>query len=255
MKNDLLLYLIFFLLTLAFSIQPDVKAQRINHTGNLLEMQSHDYHYRIELCTSTMFRVRASKDKGFREDEPWMVLNYSWPEVKYKIAESEHEFTIITDDLKIEGTFEPFRLKVYTGDNKIIHADADDVEYSSGYKGDSAFCIKKMFSDEHFFGFGERMDFIDQRGKAVSLNVGRGIGADHIEGAYNILKANYAPVPFMMSTRGYGIFFHNSFQSDWDLGYSDDAYYSFMARGGELDYYFIYGPAFTSLIGQYTQLT
>ncbi|MBN1413972.1 MAG: DUF4968 domain-containing protein [Bacteroidales bacterium] len=255
MKIILLLYLIFSPLAMVFSAMPDVNARKISTAGNILEIQSGIFRYRIELCNSTMFRVRAASDKGFREDEHWMIIRYSWPEVQYKLTESKNGFIITTDDLFIDGTIEPFKLKVFTKDNKIIHADVDNVEYASGYKDDSAFCIKKLFPDEHFFGFGERMDFIDQRGKEVSLNVGRGIGADHMEGAYNILKANYAPVPFMMSTRGYGIFFHNSFQSDWDMGYTGSETYSFRAKGGELDYYFIYGPAFTSLMEQYTDLT
>jgi alpha-glucosidase len=251
----LLLYLLFFPLNLIFSNPLIVNSQKINRTGNRLEIHSGDLHYRIELCSSTMFRVRAATNKGFGEDEPWMVINYNWPDVQCRITEKRNAFTIVTDDLIVEGTFEPFHIKVYNKANKIIHADADIIDYSSGYNGDSVFCVKKLFADEHFFGFGERMDFIDQRGKKVSLNVGRGIGTDHIEGAYNILNANYAPVPFMMSTRGYGIFFHNAFQSEWDMGYSGAEYYSFQANGGELDYYFMYGPAFTSIMEQYTHLT
>jgi hypothetical protein len=142
-----------------------------------------------------MFRVRAAADKEFAEDENWMVAKYNWPAVSYTISGKRDRFTLTTDELIIEGTFEPFRIEVFNKEHKIIHADADDGEISSGYKGDSAFCIKRLFADEHFFGFGERMDFIDQRGKSVTLNVGRGVAQDHIEGAYNILDANYAPVP------------------------------------------------------------
>src|SRR5699024_10153808 len=106
-----------------------------------------------------------------------------------------------------------------------------------------------------FFGFGERMDFIDQRGKDVHLNVGRGIQRPHIIGAYNILEANYSPVPFFMSTKGYGIFLHNSFATRWDMGHSDAQTIAFEAENGELDYYFIYGPDFPSILDRYTALT
>jgi alpha-glucosidase len=74
-------------------------------------------------------------------------------------------------------------------------------------------------------------------------------------GAYNVLEANYSPIPFFMSTKGYGIFFHNSYPTTWDMGASNANAYQFSADGGELDYYFIYGPGFPGLLMQYTTLT
>ena len=59
----------------------------------------------------------------------------------------------------------------------------------------------------------------------------------------------------MMSTRGYGIFFHTPFTSTWDLGHESTNTYSFEAEGGELDYYFIYGPDFPAILDGYTDLT
>jgi alpha-glucosidase (family GH31 glycosyl hydrolase) len=112
-----------------------------------------------------------------------------------------------------------------------------------------------LTADEHFFGFGERMDFLDRRGKKLKLNVGRGKGLPHIVGAYNILEANYSPIPFFMSTNGYGIFFHNAYPTEWNMGNERKNAYSFSAAGGELDYYFIYGPRFPNILDQYTSLT
>src|SRR5699024_3155400 len=72
---------------------------------------------------------------------------------------------------------------------------------------------------------------------------------------YNILEANYSPVPFFMSTRGYGIFFHTPYATQWDMGHTQSGQYSFGSAGGELDYYFIYGPDFPGMLDQYTALT
>jgi len=251
--NKLLFFTTFFLLQLSIAYSNNSN-NNVKCNGNIIEIFSGNQQYRIELCNSSMFRVRVAKDNKFENDEPWMVVKYQWPQVSYALTQKKKVFKIETDDLIIEGILNPFKLKVYNKQYWLIHADAG-VNNAMVYKGDTAYCFKQLFADEHFFGFGERMDFIDQRGKIVELNVGRGIGADHIEGAYNILKANYSPVPFMMSTRGYGIFFHNAYKSNWDMGHSDTESYSFSATGGEIDYYFIYGPAFTAIIEQYTMLT
>mgnify|MGYP002240949247 FL=1 len=88
------------------------------------------------------------------------------------------------------------------------------------------------------------MDFMDQRGRKIYLNVELGRGIKPAVGGKDILRANYCPVPFMMSTKGYGLFFHTPFATEWNMGWDSSDYYSFKAFGGDLDYYFIYGPDF-----------
>src|SRR5207253_10460649 len=97
-----------------------------------------------------------------------------------------------------------FQIQVQTNDGKII---SSETIAGGGIQtvGDTVRCVKTLSPDEHFFGFGERMDFLDRRGKELKLNVGRGKGLPHLIGAYNILEANYSPIPFFMSTNGYGI--------------------------------------------------
>ncbi|KKN44186.1 hypothetical protein LCGC14_0695640 [marine sediment metagenome] len=58
-----------------------------------------------------------------------------------------------------------------------------------------------------------------------------------------------------MSTKGYGIFFHNAHPTNWDMGHSTTSAYSFYAEGGELDYYVMYGPDFSKILDSYTDLT
>jgi len=50
--------------------------------------------------------------------------------------------------------------------------------------------------NEHFLGFGERFDSIDQRGKQITLWVEDGAHAGY----------TYIPVPFFISSNGYGLF-------------------------------------------------
>ena len=39
------------------------------------------------------------------------------------------------------------------------------------------------------------------------------------------------------------------------MGWDSSDYYSFKAFGGDLDYYFIYGPDFYTMVDRYTELT
>lgn len=205
----------------------------------------------VEFCTPSMFRVRSSATGKFEANEPWMVIKYDWQPVTVTVAEKKDHFQLTSSALKVKISRVTLRIEVYDSNNQLLSADAG----GNYQKGDTVGCEKLLGADEHFFGFGERMDFMDQRSKKLQLNVGRGKGMPHIIGAYDVLQANYSPIPFFMSTRGYGIFFHNAFATEWDMGAAYDDRYSFRAAGGELDYYFIAGPRFPEILERYTQLT
>ncbi|MDB5263005.1 MAG: glycoside hydrolase family 31, partial [Adhaeribacter sp.] len=220
--------------------------------GNELFFSTTQADVRIDFCTPEMFRVRTSWTREFAENEPYMVVKYRWATVPIQVAEQRDHFQVNTPKLNIKITKEPFRIEVYSADGQLVTADAPE----SASRNGQAVAGKKMLQpDEHFFGFGERMDFLNQRNKKLKLNVGRGTGLPHHVGAYNVLEANYAPVPFFMSTKGYGIFFHTAYPSEWDMGQTDPETYAFSAAGGEMDYYFIYGPRFPQLLNSYTSLT
>ncbi len=223
--------------------------------GNTFSFSNKMADVQIEFCTASMVRIRSSWTRKFEANEPWMVVKYQWAEVPVRVTEDAGQFQLESERLKLMVRKDPFAITILDADGRLLCAESPPGTGGAWKNGDAVLCRKQMGPDEHFFGFGERMDFTDQRSKLVQLNVGRGTGMPHIIGAYNVLKANYCPVPFFMSTRGYGIFLHNSFANEWDMGLTDPQAYSFGAKNGELDYYFLYGPDFPDILNQYTDLT
>ena len=67
----------------------------------------------------------------------------------------------------------------------------------------------------------------------------------------------YETVPFFIGLRkgsAYGIFFDNTYRSSFDLGAESQDEYSFGADGGEMNYYFFYGPDPKKVIARNTEL-
>lgn len=210
----------------------------------------------LEFCTPGMVRIRSSWTRNFEANEPWMVVQYQWPAVNVQVRTMPGYFLLTTARLQVRLYKAPARIDIYTVAGKLLSSEKLTAGRGGMYTGgDTVSCTKQCLPDEQFFGFGERMDFLNRRSKKVTLNVGRGKGLPHAVGAYNILEANYSPIPFFMSTQGYAIFFHNPFATYWDMGATRDDEYRFAAQGGELDYYFIYGPRFPGMLEQYTALT
>ena len=251
----ILLIIAFPLLSKAQTGIGNVKSN-LNRSNNVILFSADNADVQLEFCTPKMVRVRSSWNRSFRENEQYMVSKYDWAPVKVETKEESDHFLLTTDELRIKINKKPFALEITNREGDILSSDNVSGKSGGSYQDHNRVgSRKKLMPEEHFFGFGERMDFVDQRGKNLRLNVGRGLLRPHIIGAYNVLEANYAPVPFFMSTRGYGIFLHNSFATNWDMGHSATDSYTFEAEGGELDYYFMYGPDFPSILNSYTDLT
>jgi alpha-glucosidase len=68
----------------------------------------------------------------------------------------------------------------------------------------------------------------------------------------------YKDIPFFVALRSgavYGIFFDNTWHTNFDFGKASPGSYSFSSDGGELNYYFFFGPDPKNVIQEYTNLT
>ncbi|WP_341939472.1 glycoside hydrolase family 31 protein [Marinimicrobium sp. C2-29] len=224
--------------------------------GNVIRFSTTSLELQIEFCTPSMVRIRSSRDREFDEDAGLglMVTRHDWPAVAVSTAEETDFYELESEQLLVRVYKSPVQLEFYSSDGTLLSTER--IEDGGMVQDEAGVSVhKKLHDEEQVFGFGQRMDFVNQRGKQLELTVGRGMGRPHIIGAYNILEANYSPVPFFMSTRGYGTFLHTPYTSNWDMGKSDPGAYSFQAEGGELDYYFMAGAEFPSLLDQYTSVT
>ncbi|RCW32547.1 glycoside hydrolase family 31 protein [Marinilabilia salmonicolor] len=229
-------------------------------SGNKVVLKAESLEMRLWWCTPEMVRISIADRSGHYDDlDSIMVVKHEWGAVDFDVSSEGDEWIISSAVIDLHVDKKNLATIIYDKHGKIIFGTSSSSSSASesviGYKDDVPFLRARLFPGEEFFGFGERMDFLSQRGKKLTLDVGRGLGRPHEIGAYNILKANYCPVPFFMSSRGYGYFFHNAWPSHWNMGSSSDKEWSVKADGGAMDCYFMYGPEFTKLIENYTSIT
>lgn len=166
----------------------------ISKEGNSLHFSAEHADLELTFWTSSMVRVRSSWDREFNEEKSLglMVTKHDWPPVDIQSTEQKNLFDFETEDLKVRVYKSPLLIEFYSADGKLLSTEKFDKKVGGITQVEEGVSVrKKLFKDEQFFGFGERMDFINQRGKKLNLTVGRGIGRPHIVGAYNILEANY----------------------------------------------------------------
>ena len=105
---------------------------------------------------------------------------------------------------------------------------------------------------EHYYGLGDKSCDLNLRGRRFDL-----WGSDTYAFGPDT-DPLYKNIPFYLGlVKGcaYGIFFDNTFRSTFDFGHERPTVTSFFAQGGEMNYYYIHGPAPLDVVRTYTRLT
>ena len=99
--------------------------------------------------------------------------------------------------------------------------------------------------DEHYLGFGERFNRIDQRGQEIDLYVTNGASGG----------LTYKPIPFFMSSAGYGVRLLTSYRTKVRLAcYDDPSVVSIRTENNQIAFQLWTGKPFSELLTRYTQL-
>jgi alpha-D-xyloside xylohydrolase len=99
-------------------------------------------------------------------------------------------------------------------------------------------------NDEHFYGFGEKFDALDQAGKLIRTLTfdDPGNKGDH----------SYKVAPWFVSTRGYGFHLDSSAESTFDMRAGAPNRYVITNLFGTLRFNIVYGPKLVDVLMRYT---
>jgi len=202
----------------------------------------------ITFFTPSVIRVRID-NKPFDRDFSYAVVGKVLPS-NVNIDETDEEISITTDSLKAVIQKSPFSIAFYTPDGKLINEDERGL--TTSWVESSVTTYKKMQDGERFIGLGEKTGNLDRKGNGYthwnSDVYGYSVNMDPL----------YSTIPFYIGIHhdlNYGIFLDNTYQSDFNFGASNNRFSSFGARGGEMNYYFIYHKCLSDIITSYTYLT
>lgn len=111
---------------------------------------------------------------------------------------------------------------------------------------------KQSKDGESFYGLGDKASHLNLKGRRVE-NWAMDQYAFHKD-----QEPLYKVVPFYIGlhhNKSYGIFFDNTFKTFFDFCHERRNVTSFWAEGGEMNYYFFYGPKMSDVVTTYTHLT
>ena len=209
----------------------------------------------ITVLRDSALRFRYATDFSFEEDFSYAIsddVSLGYNELDFE--EQVGTYTITTNKIKIIVTKD--NLKVHIEDMEGFVINDDDVgfhwEENFDYGGNIVKMSKVAQSGESFYGMGDKASHTNLKGKRVT---------NWVADSYAYGKDQeplYKAIPFYIGLHNdvaYGIFFDNSFGSYFDFAQEKRNVTSFWADGGEMNYYFFYGPEISRVIEAYTDLT
>ncbi|WP_187263757.1 glycoside hydrolase family 31 protein [Pontibacter beigongshangensis] len=203
----------------------------------------------LQLCSRSVVKVWYEPIGEFkRTNESFAVVNEQLEEMgTLQVNEQPQAYELFTDFLRIRVNKEPFQLHFFDKYQKPLLSDFKDKGLVK--EGDKLVAYKAMKSDEQFFGLGEKAGPLNKRGRSYKM-------WNSDQPCYGAAQDPlYKSIPFFMSSYNYGIFFDNTYKSEFKFGTESSDYYSFEAPGGEMLYYFIFGNNYKQIIQNYIQLT
>jgi alpha-glucosidase len=230
--------------------QPLGRITATSQLPNGIELNAGPSKILITAVTDSVVRVRVAPDGRFAKDFSWAVMPDSLslkPTVQIQNNSDTADLILAAGRVRIFKN--PLRLAFLDKAGAVINED--DFGAPIWFRGSEFRVIKRMPEDEFYFGLGDK----------TSLNL-----RDH---AYQMWNTDafgwqeatdplYKDIPFFIGMRkgsAYGIFLDNTWRSSFDFGKESRDRYSFGADGGELNYYFFFGPDPKQVVSSYGALT
>ncbi|HEY0564399.1 MAG TPA: glycoside hydrolase family 31 protein [Terriglobales bacterium] len=213
-------------------------------------------HVRITAVTPAIVRVRVSQNGAVPDKTiSWAVDPKFKPEdVAVQLSDEDAgRAGLITLTLpggnKVQVRKDPLLISFVDAQGNVVNEDAEPMSFD----GEAFRVTKRMPADasELYYGLGDKT--------TLTLN-DRAFTLWNTD-AYGWQEATdplYKAIPFYMAMRngrGYGVFMDNTWRSSFDFGKARHDEMSFGAEGGELNYYFFFGPDPKQVMTNYTALT
>jgi len=204
----------------------------------------------IYVLDKNVIRFRYTQYNKFSEAPSYAVVNVPHKKAAYNFTDKGKYYLLSTSELNVRINKSPCRISIYDKNMYLINEDSKS--FGVSFDGNEVRIFKKLFNGERFYGLGEKTGNLNKRGMQLTM-----WNTDH-PGYTNRTDPLYQSIPFFIGERdkkAYGIFFDNTYKSYFNMGASNNRFYWFGAEGGEMNYYFIYGPSIKKVIESYTALT
>jgi alpha-D-xyloside xylohydrolase len=214
----------------------------------------------ITLPDPSIMRLRMAPGR-LAEPDKRLLIEGQEPVTGSTLSTDQEGVTLSSPHLRIRVARDPWQVTLSNAaDQRIAGEAVDDRNILGAFEvlplgwekdaNDAPICVFEALSltpDERWFGFGERFVPINQRGRRWTSWTTDALSTS--------TQRAYKPVPFGLSSRGYGLFVNSTARIDFDMGATSALSAAFALDAPTLDFFIINGPALNDVLRRYWRLT
>lgn len=217
--------------------------------------------FSIDFVSPRALRIKMTSGPQIHAPQPEIMLagpvpqDNSW---KYEKISGGHRYISAAGSVTLIEN--PWHIEIRDASGKLLTKTDHTVDNKSSFTPTMPFAFVRRTADysrsynaaftlspgEKIFGCGESFTSLDKRGQKIVLWTDDANGVESQE--------IYKPIPFFMSSRGYGMFIHTTTPITCDFGNTFNGINSLMVGDDELDLFVFLGSP-KEILNEYTALT
>lgn len=240
----------------------------------------------VEACSESIFRIKVSPRKDFTESlmERYELIKTDWSEVKTDISDKGGVWTLKTPEYSLAINKKTGVMTVKGAKGGKVIREVRFLPEKEGLCGEMRSFINEKYADlkvadngggiigDDNGKFGEVDKHEIPAADAVSILSfsmedgerfygGGSTSRDHIQhrGEFLRMWTTYQqteiPMPFMMSSRGWGVYNNSTRKSFFDIGNQQKSKFNIINTFDEADFYLMMGKDMPAVLNEYTLVT
>ena len=214
---------------------------------------------RFQAVSAEIWRM-TFQPEGTKLTPTPIVIGSPAPAPPLHVTESQRGLSVSGLHLRLEIDCDPWSFRFLDANgNDILRENPSDIDglgrpfvLPLGFVTNDAGVAQVTESfhlrqDEHLYGLGEKFTPLDKVGQRIITWTQDAFGSTS--------ERSHKNIPFLLSTRGWGLLLDSGARITWDLGVTSCQSYSISLDANTLDAYVIYGPSLAEIIERYTSLT
>ena len=216
--------------------------------------------FAVSFVSPRTIRLRLStRAVPLAERESLMLAGPVPKDSSWRVEQNDREINYTSAQGRVRIVKQPWHIEIYDQRGRLLTRTQNIGDPATFYtpvpfsfvrrSSDLARRIAATFElqhDERIFGCGESFTRLDKRGQHVLVSTRDGMGTQS--------ELMYKPVPFFLSSKGYGMFVHTSAPLTFDFGKYYDAHNVIYSGDEDLDLFIFLGQP-KDILSEYTALT
>lgn len=214
----------------------------------------------VSVCTPEIIRVEMCPDEQLKDVKCLLEIKEDWPAAAFDLSETAQEVVIATGAVRLRVQRDPWKYSLHDSrPEPVLQENEYDVEVTGDCRSlpigfttqDGEFRRSNetfyLAPGEHIYGLGEQFARLDKLGETTDgwLTDAWGSGTKDI----------YKHIPFLISTRGYGVYFNTTFRLHGYIGSQSFMAYTVMIDHPRLDFFLIYGPRLKQVLARFLEIS